>query len=122
MILETVQQDLENYFQSEGTALPVKNQKEFLLKQLFKNFRRHMNGNQKGLRLSYLGNKVMAKHFENYAYIHEDIVTNRIVLKLDRQMKWPYYISRTLAVFYSQDDAAWFKLNEGKLKEFVDYI
>lgn len=122
MILETVQTDIENYFLKEGIALPTKNQKEFLLKKIFKNFRRFKNGKQSGLRLSYIGNSLLAKHYEHHAYMHEDILTNHIILRLDQNMKWPYYISRTIAVFYSQDDAAWFKLNEGKLKDFVDYI
>jgi len=121
-ILETVHTDLENYFLKEGIYLPSHNQTDYLLKKVFKNYRRYSTGKQSGLRLSYLGNRMLSNHFESYAYMHEDILTNKIILRLDQNMKWPYYISRTVAVFYSQDDAAWFKLNEEKLSSFVDYI
>lgn len=120
-ILNTVYTDLESILLKEGVTIPSHQSKDFLLKKIFKNFRKYKK-QQTGLRLSYLGNRILSKHYENYSYLHEDILTNKILLRLDKQMLWPYYISRTVAIFYSQDDAAWFKLNEQKLSNFVDYI
>ena len=37
-------------------------------------------------------------------------------------MKWPYYLGRRIVIFYSQEDAAWFRLNGQNLNRYIDYI
>ena len=45
-------------------------------------------------------------------------------MKLDEAMMWPYYLNerKGKVIFYSQEDSAWFKLNGGKLVDFITII
>jgi hypothetical protein len=37
-------------------------------------------------------------------------------------MSWPYYVGSTSVCFFSENDAAWFRLNGGDLVKFSEYV
>ena len=119
-ILDTIKADLVTFLgDTEGQE--VSRNDKGLLSIIFKNYRFRKN-NHHGLRLSYIGNRVLAKHFGNFAFPIEQKPSNESLIKLDNSMKWPYYISTNYAVFYSENDAAWFRLNGSDLSSFTGYI
>lgn len=92
-----------------------------LLRLVFKNYR-HTTKTRRGLRLTYIGDRVMCKHFKSYSYETVEPISNKALLSLDKNMIWPYYIGRQHVSFYSQDDAAWFQLNGGNINTYTDMI
>lgn len=91
------------------------------LSAIFYNYRTK-NGVPVGLRLSTLGNKLLCQHFNSYKYQHSEKLNHKTLLILDKNMKWPYYVSNTVVVFYNQEDAAWYKLNGQNLNNYVEYF
>lgn len=92
-----------------------------MLQILFTNFRATKT-NTIGLRLSYVGNTVMAKVYDRWTYEHTGNINHKSYLTLDRNMVWPYYIGKKLVTFYSENDAAWFRLNGGDISKYSEYI
>lgn len=88
---------------------------------LFKNYRRK-NNSHLGLRLTFSGHTILKKHFVCYSYNHKTFLSNKVLHCLDKKMSWPYHISNNNVIFYSENDSAWFKLNENNLETFLDYI
>lgn len=82
------------------------------------------NGVPKGLRLTNFGNKILSKHYQAYKYPIEDEINNLVFVSLDKSMKWPYYLGTRSnhVVFYSEEDAAWFRLNGNKITNYVESI
>ena len=97
--------------------------KDDLLRTIFVNYRID-NGKQTGLRLTNFGNTILSKHYQYYKYPIEDILTHLVFVTLDKSMIWPYYLgTRTNhIVFYSEEDAAWFRLNGNKITNYVGNI
>jgi len=91
------------------------------LKFIFKNYR-VKNTTHCGLRLTYIGDRLMSKHFSSYSYETEKRISNSALLGLDKNMIWPYYIGKQHVTFYSTDDAAWFQLNGHDINTFTDFI
>lgn len=91
------------------------------LASIFLNYR-FSNGKHIGLRLTHKGMKALAKEFSCHKYEHNEIVSNKDLVYLDSNMTWPYYIDKGLVVFFSDVDAAWFKMNGDSIKEFSEYI
>lgn len=110
-ILKSVRQDID---------LDSNNDK-ILLRYLFKNYRHYKDKNI-GLRLTFVGNQTLRKHFQDYSYPMEGKINNRALIALDKSMLWPYYIGKQYVSFYSKDDAAWFQLNGNNLNNFSQYI
>ena len=119
-ILGAVKDDLCALLEERYGEQETRSEKE-LLTMIFKNYRYRKNTHH-GLRLSYLGNRVLSKHFENHAFHIENRPNHQSLITLDNQMKWPYYISKSVAVFYSSNDAAWFRLNGEDITTFTGYI
>lgn len=119
-ILDTVKEDLHTLLSQRYGEQTVHADKE-LLAMIFKNYRYRKNLHH-GLRLSYVGNRVLSKHFQNHSFQIECRPTHQSLIILDKQMKWPYYISKSVAIFYSDNDAAWFNLNGSDLSQFTGYI
>lgn len=94
---------------------------DFILHKIFKNYR-VSQGKPHGLRLSFIGNSVLKQEFEYHQYDHNDTVNNEIYISLDRNMVWPYYVAKNFVIFYSDVDAAWFKLNGESLRDYKEYI
>jgi hypothetical protein len=94
-----------------------------ILRTVFVNYRLD-NGVPKGLRLTNFGNKILAKHYQHYKYSIEDEINNLVFVSLDKSMKWPYYLGtrNNHVVFYSEEDAAWFRLNGNKITSYVESI
>jgi len=92
-----------------------------LLLRLFSNYR-YRNGYHYGMRLSPLGNRILKKEFEHHIYEHSERLSNIILLELDKNMTMPYYIDSVNVIFYSDMDAAWYKMNGGSLSGYTDYI
>jgi hypothetical protein len=88
---------------------------------LFSNYR-SINAQPWGLRLTAIGNKLLSRHYKCYRYEHNDTVNHKVLVGLDKNMKWPYYLTRTNVVFYSEEDAAWFRLNDNSLVQYVSCI
>lgn len=90
------------------------------LRILFKNFRR--TGSQThGLRLSATGHKVLSRIFTCWEYKHNKL-SNKTLIDLDTHMTWPYYLGRDVVAFYSELDAAMFRLNGGELSTITEII
>jgi hypothetical protein len=119
-ILDAVQEELCSLIEELSGEQETHSQKD-LFALLFKNYRYRKNLHH-GLRLSYLGNRVLSKHFQSHAFRIEKQPNLQSLVILDNQMKWPYYISKGMAVFYSDNDAAWFKLNGEDMSTFTGYI
>ena len=92
-----------------------------LLRLIFSNYRT-LNGSPHGIRLSPLGNNLMSKKYNHYRYQHNGNVNNKAFIVLDKMMKWPYYLGRNTVTFYSEDDAAWFRLNGNDLNNYVEFL
>lgn len=97
--------------------------KDEILHVVFVNYRLVL-GIPKGLRLTNFGNKILSKHYQTYKYSIDDKINNLVLVSLDRSMKWPYYLGTRSnhVVFYSEDDAAWFRLNGNKITNYVESI
>jgi hypothetical protein len=94
-----------------------------ILRTVFVNYRID-KGVSKGLRLTNFGNKILGKHYQHYKYPIEDEINNLVFVSLDKSMKWPYYLGTKSnhIVFYSEEDAAWFRLNGNKITNYVESI
>jgi hypothetical protein len=97
--------------------------KDEILGILFYNYR-IINSTPKGLRLTSFGSKIMSKHFQSYKYSIDDKINNLVLVSLDKAMKWPYYLGTKSnhVIFYSEEDAAWFRLNGNNIKNYVESI
>ena len=92
---------------------------EDLLYQIFKNFRLSPN-NVTGLRLSPYGLKIMKKVYDYYQYKIQDIkITSNIVIKMDRVMKFPYYVDSKQMVLFSGKDAFMLKLRGNDFNKWL---
>ena len=117
-ILEALQEDLIHMLPALSDA-----QASQLLKKLFKNYRvNKQRSHSTGLRLSTLGNQLMHKHYRAYDYKYQGKRNHSVLIALDKNMQWPYYIGSTVITFYSEQDAAWFGLNGNNIENFVNYI
>ena len=119
-ILDAVKEDIYTLLEQRHGEQATHSDKE-LLGVIFKNYRYRKNSHH-GLRLSYMGNRVLSRHFQNHSFHIESKPNHQSFVTLDNQMKWPYYISKTVAVFYSDNDAAWFRLNGEDITTFTGYI
>ena len=121
-ILNKIEQDVLDSLQSN-----TKEKKSFsrddILRAIFVNYRSEY-GISKGLRLTNFGNKLLAKHYQTYKYNITDKINNLVLISLDKSMKWPYYLGTRSnhVVFYSEEDAAWFRLNGNNIKHYVESI
>ena len=88
---------------------------------MFTNFR-HINNKPHGLRLTYFGEQLMARHFDCYKFETEYKANHKAMVILDKNMMMPYYIGRKSVSFFGEDDATWFRLNDSNLNEFVEYL
>lgn len=92
---------------------------EDLLYQIFKNFRLSPN-NVTGLRLSPYGLKIMKKVYDYYQYKIQDIkITSNIVIKMDKVMKFPYYVDGKQMVLFSGKDAFMLKLRGNDFNKWL---
>ena len=92
---------------------------EDLLYQIFKNFRLSPN-NVTGLRLSPYGLKIMKKVYDYYSYKIKDIkITSNIVIKIDKVMKFPYYVDGKQMVLFSGKDAFMLKLRGNDFNKWL---
>jgi|TARA_B110000483_G_C18141469_1_gene521640 hypothetical protein len=92
-----------------------------LLQIMFTNFRSTKTSTH-GLRLSYAGNVIMGRTYDHWTYDHVGNINHKAILTLDKNMVWPYYIGKKLVTFYSENDAAWFRLNGGDIAKYSEYI
>jgi hypothetical protein len=76
----------------------------------------------KGLKLTYLGNELLKRHYDCYDFSHDIIPTPKMYLALDNHMQWPYYFTKKKMVLYSQEDAAWYRMNGNSIEDFTDFI
>jgi len=92
---------------------------EDLLYQIFKNFRLSPN-NVTGLRLSPYGLKIMKKVYDYYQYKIQDIkITSNIIIKMDKVMKFPYYVDGKQMVLFSGKDAFMLKLRGNDFNKWL---
>lgn len=90
-------------------------------KVMFRNFRTK-NGEPHGLRLTGVGNNLLQRIYDAHTYQVEGTINHLVFVQMDLHMKWPYYVGRKLATFYSTDDAAWFRLNNNDLKLYTEHL
>jgi hypothetical protein len=117
-----------NKFEDEVVAylqsnVDKKYNKDEILETIFYNYR-IVNGIPKGLRLTSFGNKIMSAHFQSYKYSIDGKINNLVLVRLDKLMKWPYYLGTKSnhVVFFHEDDAAWFRLTGNNIKNYVESI
>ena len=89
--------------------------------KIFSNYRVTKN-DTKGLKLTYLGNELLKRHYDSYEFKHDILPTPKMYLALDNHMQWPYYFTKKKMVLYSHEDAAWYRMNGGNIEDFVDFI
>lgn len=112
VILQNLEPLFSDLYQEEFVMNDLSDQAK--LKILFENHREYA-GQSQGLRLTYRGNQALSKVFTSWCYHHETLITNGVLLELDKTMVWPYYVNRTIMVFYNETDAAVFRLSGHKL-------
>ena len=73
------------------------------------------NTKKKGLRLTRLGYELLRKEYDYYpfALAKETKVTAKHILALDREMQWPYFLTKKQIVLFSEEDSVIFKLVDG---------
>jgi hypothetical protein len=73
--------------------------------------------NTKGTRFTNIGFKLAKTVWKTYPIKlkKEYKVLNRTLLKLDQRMTWPYYLSKSRLVLFSEMDAFEFTLYQGDL-------
>lgn len=89
--------------------------------KIFSNYRVSKQ-DTKGLKLTYLGNELLKRHYDCYDFSHDIIPTPKMYLALDTHMQWPYYFTKKKMVLYSQEDAAWYRMNGNSIEDFTDFI
>jgi hypothetical protein len=121
-LLKKIENDVLSSLNSSSTEQRQYTTDE-ILRTVFVNYR-VVGGNSKGLRLTNFGNKILSKHYQAYKYPIEDEINNLVFVGLDKTMKWPYYLGtrNNHVVFYSEEDAAWFRLNGNKITNYVESI
>lgn len=120
-LLGVVKPDLINMLDLHESESNHSVSDSYLLKQMFKNFRTS-TVKSKGLRLTYTGMLLLRRHYTFYKYSNNERISNQALLVLDKEMQWPYYVSSSQVVFFSENDAAWFRLNGENLNDFVDFL
>lgn len=119
-ILSKLKDQVDLHFQKILGEMHAFNEEE-TYRILFENYRK-INDQHHGLRLTPFGNNLLSKHYDFYKYKHEEKIHNKAYVVLDKSMKWPYYLGRQVVIFYSREDAAWFRLNGQNLNSFIDYM
>lgn len=121
-LLAKIENDVLDSLKS-NTSSPTNYSKDEIFRTVFANYR-VVSGNPSGLRLTNFGNKILSKHFDFYKYPIQDEINNFVFITLDKNMRWPYYLGtrNNYVVFYSEDDAAWFRLNGNSIKRYVESI
>lgn len=99
----------------------IKFDKHQLGYKIFSNYRVSKN-DTKGLKLTYLGNELLKRHYDSYEFKHDIVPTPKMYLALDTHMQWPYYFTKKKMVMYSQEDAAWYRMNGNNIEDFTDFI
>lgn len=89
--------------------------------KIFSNYRVSKQ-DTKGLKLTYLGNELLKRQYDCYDFSHDIIPTPKMYLALDNYMQWPYYFTKKKMVLYSQEDAAWYRMNGNSIEDFTDFI
>ena len=121
-LLAKIESDVVDSLQT-NTKPSTSYSKDEIFRTVFANYRL-VSGSPTGLRLTSFGNKILSKHFTFYKYPIQDEVNNFVFITLDKNMRWPYYlgIRNNHIVFYSEEDAAWFRLNGNSIKRYVESI
>lgn len=121
-LLNQIEKDVLSSLNSNSSEIRQYSKDE-ILRTVFVNYR-VVSGLPKGLRLTSFGNKILSKHYQTYKYPIEDEINNLVFVSLDKLMKWPYYLGtrNNHVVFYSEEDAAWFRLNGNKITNYVESI
>lgn len=119
-LLNKIEDEVVAYLQSN---LDKKYNRDEILRTIFYNYR-IVNDMPRGLRLTSFGSKIMSAHFRAYKYSVDGKINNLVLLGLDKLMKWPYYLGTKSnhVVFYSEEDAAWFRLTGNNIKNYVESI
>ena len=94
---------------------------EQFYKVMFKNYR-VKNKKPYGLRLTGVGNTLLKRVYDAHTYPITGKVHHQALVLMDLNMQWPYYVGRTLATFYSENDSAWFRLNNNDLKLYTEHL
>lgn len=93
-----------------------------ILRFIFKNYTCR-GGRHHGIRLTSTGFRLLSKEYDAHVYENTEWkMVNQSLIKLDKYMTWPYYVSHRKVAFFSQEDAAWFKLNGGTLADYVETL
>jgi hypothetical protein len=121
-LLAKIERDVLDSLQT-NTPSPTNYSKDEIFRTVFLNYR-IVSGSPAGLRLTSFGNKILSKHFQSYKYPIQDEINNLVFISLDKNMRWPYYLGTKSnhIVFYSEEDAAWFRLNGNSIKRYVESI
>jgi hypothetical protein len=121
-LLAKIESDVVESLQT-NTEPSTSYSKDEIFRTVFANYRL-VSGSPTGLRLTSFGNKILSKHFTFYKYSIQDEINNFVFITLDKNMRWPYYLGtrNNHIVFYSEEDAAWFRLNGNSIKRYVESI
>lgn len=93
-----------------------------ILRFIFKNYT-NRGGEHHGIRLTSTGFRLLSKEYDAHVYENTEWkLANQSLIKLDKYMTWPYYVSHRKVAFFNQEDAAWFKLNGGTLADYVETL
>jgi hypothetical protein len=88
---------------------------------IFRNFRIN-HGRPTGLKLTVPGKAMLSKFFAKYEYTLTEPISLKILLALDSHMTWPYYLTSQRIIFFSQADAALFRLSGGEMSSYISCI
>lgn len=82
------------------------------------------NHSREGLRLTYQGFALLKDQDFNYTRVSIDddyVVNSKTILKLSRNMIWPYYLTKKTIMLFGEDDAVTYKL-VGNFTSWIDCL
>lgn len=87
---------------------------------VFKNYRKINNGTVVGIRLTREGCELLSRHYEKFTCLHNlPYVPGKLLVELERNLTWPYYLTDSTITFFNPADSAWFALYDSDLYRFI---
>jgi hypothetical protein len=125
-ILDEVRDDLSQHLKKNYSPKYINQavSDEIMLKYLFTNHRKKLDGSHIGLRLSHHGHVFLSNYFKFHVFNRDEHgrVSNKTLLDLEQKMNYPYFVDGNRVILYSDSDSTWFALQGGTLEEYLESL
>lgn len=80
---------------------------------LFGLVQNYRHGNSpSGKRLTKFGFKLLSKVYDNHIVPLSNMITFNLLIELEKNTDFPYFVNGDTVTFFSQEEAAWFQLTQ----------